>query len=72
MPKKPPDTFAGRLLALREQAGLSREQLAAAASLSRQSLHLLEAGRRSPSLDTARKLVAALGLSLSAFDGTEG
>lgn len=66
-----PDTFAARLRALREQAGLSVSELAARSGLRRQAVHMLEAGQRSPTLTTVQKLAEALGVSLSAFDGLQ-
>lgn len=68
MPRRATPAFAGRLRALREAAGLSIVQLSERAGLPRQTIHLLENGQRQPSLDTARKLAAALGASLAAFD----
>lgn len=66
MPDRP--TFAATLRRLREKAGLSREQLATAAGLTRQGVHDLETGgTRKVSWDTVQKLAAALGVSTEAF-----
>lgn len=59
------DTFAARLRAARERAGLSVQQLAEAASLSRQGIYDLEAGRSEPGLETAQRLASALGADLA-------
>lgn len=61
-------SFARRLRQLREAAGLSIPQLAAASAMPRQTIHLYEDGKRQPSLEQARKLVKALGLKLSDLD----
>lgn len=73
MPKpKPTDTtfatFATRLRVLRERASLTISQLADAASMSRQAIHKLERGEREPTLETAKQLAKALGVSLAEFD----
>jgi DNA-binding XRE family transcriptional regulator len=63
-----PADFARRLQALREKAGLSREQLATAAGLTRQGVNDLETGAtRAPSWPTVQKLAAALGVSTDAL-----
>lgn len=59
--------FADRLRFLREAAGLSIPQLAAAAGLARQTIHLLEQGKRQPSLATAARLSRSLRVNLSEF-----
>lgn len=61
-------TFAARLRALREEAGLSVADLARLADLNRTYVHNLEAGRREPSLKLATRLAKALGESLAVFD----
>ena len=60
--------FSRRLRRLRESAGLTISQLATAAKLPRQTIHLLESGQRQPSLKTARQLLRALGKSLAVLD----
>jgi DNA-binding XRE family transcriptional regulator len=65
-------TFAVRLLLLREQAGLSIQDLADDSGVSRQFIHKLERGEQEPSLAVALKLVRGMGLSLSAFDDLGG
>lgn len=49
-----------RLRERRELRGLSQLALAAAAALSRQSVHAIESGRSSPAVDVALRLAAAL------------
>lgn len=65
---KNPVTFAARLRTLRETAGLSIPDLARAAVLTSQAVHQLERGEREPTLETAKKLAKALGVSLAEFD----
>ncbi|MCI0462122.1 MAG: helix-turn-helix transcriptional regulator [Gemmataceae bacterium] len=65
---KPPTHFAGRLLALREAAGLSKYRLAELTGLTRQALGLLESGQTVPTWDTVQKLARALGVSCEAFE----
>lgn len=68
MPRsKPEPTFAARLRAARDKAGLSQEQLARAADLSTQAVRHLEQGLRQPTFGTACKLAAALGVSTEIF-----
>jgi predicted ATPase/transcriptional regulator with XRE-family HTH domain len=58
------ESFGARLRALREDAGLSQEELAEAAGLSVQAVSALERGeRRHPYPHTVRALAGALGLS---------
>ena len=60
--------FGDRLRLLREERGLTRVQLAAAAGLTRQGVQRLEVGERAnPSWDTVCRLAAALDVSLDAF-----
>lgn len=65
------NTFAGRLRALREAAGLSVAELATAAGLTRQAVSKLERGHREPALETARRLAAALGVTIDELAGKE-
>lgn len=69
MPRKPPKlaTFPARLKSLREAGGLSREQLADAADISRESVRLYELGERRPTMDALFALCKALGVSADAF-----
>lgn len=75
MPKaKPsPATFGGRLRALREAAGKSVQQLAAAARVGRQSVYQWERDEREPSWGVVQALAAALGVSTESLrtDGRE-
>ncbi|MGO8949615.1 MAG: ATP-binding protein [Ktedonobacterales bacterium] len=58
------DAFGDALVQLRKAAGLTQEELAERAHLSRNAISALERGsRRSPRKDTVRLLAAALGLS---------
>lgn len=61
-------TFAAKLKALREQAGLTQAALAARAGLTQQAVALLEAGARRPGLATAQALAQALGVTLAEFE----
>lgn len=59
--------FADRLKELREQAGLSQPQLAAASGLPVGSIRQYEQGRRDPLWQVLFKLADALGVSTEAF-----
>lgn len=61
-----PKSFAAILKRLREKAGLSQSQLAAAAGLSRQVVHNYENGRRPP-WDAVQSISKALGVSTDTF-----
>lgn len=62
------DWFAGRLKELREQAGLSREELAKRAGLqSAAGIRNIEQGVRQPSWPMVVALCQALGVSCDAF-----
>lgn len=72
MPKTatpPAETFAARLLRLRGEAGWSQAEFAALAGVPPSTLCDLERGGKLPGLPTLAALTAALGLSLSAWDG---
>ena len=61
------DEAFGRVLKrLREEKGLSQEQLAFESGLHRTYISLIERGKRSPSLRTVQKIASALGSRLSA------
>jgi transcriptional regulator with XRE-family HTH domain len=62
-------TFAQRLTALREAAGLTQYALAAAAGLHRSQVMHFERGTRGPTLATAVRLAQALGKRLRDFEG---
>lgn len=51
----------------RTARGISQEQLAEAADLHRNHIGFVERGERAPSIDIARQIAGALGLSLSAL-----
>lgn len=62
------ERFAARLRELREEAGLSRKELAERAGMkSEAGIRDLEQGRRSPSWETVLALAAALGVDCTAF-----
>lgn len=61
------DKFAGRLRELRAVSGLTQQQLADRAGLTKDGLSRLERGDRSPSWDTVQALCKALGVDCSAF-----
>lgn len=65
------DTFAARLLALREAAGLTKNALAVKAGVSPIEITRYEQGLKRPTLQTAAKLTEALGVSLAEFDELE-
>lgn len=56
-----------RLRDLREQAGLSQEELAAKAQVSRASIQNWEAARTAPRRAESRRLAAALGTTVDAL-----
>jgi transcriptional regulator with XRE-family HTH domain len=60
--------FHARLKELREAAGLTQGSLAELAGMSKGGVANLEQGIRKPSLETAQKLAAALGISCEAFN----
>ena len=62
-------SIAARLRKLREAAGLTVQQLAKRAALSRQAVQHIEAGKRkNPGIETMRALCLGLGVSLAVFD----
>ena len=66
-----PESFGQRLKRLRERAGLSQAQLAAAANIPIGTLRGAEYDRREPLVGTANKLARALGVSLDELVGSE-
>lgn len=62
------DTFAARLIALREAQGWSRYRLAKLCGVSAAHLGRLEAGAREPSLAVAQRIADALGQRLAVFE----
>jgi transcriptional regulator with XRE-family HTH domain len=60
MGSHPADRFGRNLLRRREQAGLSREELAELTELHRVDIGVIERGERSPRLDTILKLSAGV------------
>ena len=59
-----------RLKELREARNISMRSLAAKSSLSANALSMIERGKTSPSVSTLYKLADALGISITAFFGT--
>ena len=57
------DRFAANLIQLRQEAGLSQEELAFRASVHRTQISLMESGKRLPRFETLVKLLGALGAS---------
>jgi transcriptional regulator with XRE-family HTH domain len=62
-----PEWFAGRLRELRNQAGLTQDELAAQAGVKRDAVARWEAGRREPSWGNILALCEALGVDCTAF-----
>jgi transcriptional regulator with XRE-family HTH domain len=65
------EVFGERLKRLRERAGFSQPQLAAAAGVPVGTLRGWEQGRRIPGLDAAVQLADAIGCSLDELAGRE-
>jgi transcriptional regulator with XRE-family HTH domain len=61
------ETFADRLTALREAAGVTMYRLAQLSGLSKQAISRLENGETRPAWDTVLALARALGVSVEAF-----
>lgn len=59
-----PESFGGRVRAIRTQQGRTLVELAAMASLSYSALREIELGETDPPLSTCRRVAAALGLRL--------
>ena len=69
----PDEPFASRLKKLREQAGLTQEQLAEKADLDVGTIRQLEQGTRTnPQWHTVSALARGLGHSVLVFVGTDG
>jgi transcriptional regulator with XRE-family HTH domain len=62
---------ATSLRELREERGISMRALATKSGLSANALSMIERGKASPSVSTLYKLADALGVSITAFFGTE-
>jgi DNA-binding XRE family transcriptional regulator len=59
--------FAGRLRELRQQAGLTQQQLADNAKMTRDGIAQIETGKNSPSWETVVVLCQALGVDCTEF-----
>ncbi len=62
-----PDWFSGRLRELREERGLTQDQLATKAGITKDGLARLERRERMPAWDSVLALAVALGVSVEAF-----
>lgn len=62
-----PDELSAKLRALRVEQGLTLEDLARSVGLSKSALSQIESGRIDPSLDTLRRLVQALKVTLASL-----
>jgi ribosome-binding protein aMBF1 (putative translation factor) len=60
-------TFAARLTALREQAGINKRELAIRSDLEPSFIGRLESGEQGPSWETIKKLADVLNVSTEAF-----
>ena len=67
MAVRPTERFAENLRRTRQEAGLSQERLARAASLHRTEISLLERAEREPRLSTIVRLAAGLGIPAAAL-----
>lgn len=68
---EPSEYFGRRLATIRARDGVTIQQLAASANVSRQTIWKLETGRlRNPDLRTAARLARALRVSLDYLAGT--
>ncbi|MBE5814323.1 MAG: helix-turn-helix transcriptional regulator [Clostridiales bacterium] len=54
---------------LREEKGMTQEVLSGLAGIARSHLGMIECGRKSPNVETLRRIAAALGLRLSQLIG---
>src|SRR5262245_25443307 len=61
------ETFADRLQALREAAGISQYRLAQLSGITKQGISRLEMGETRPAWDTVQALARALGVSVEEF-----
>lgn len=61
-----------RLLALRQSLGLSQRELARRAGVPNGNLSLIEQGKVSPTVQSLQKILAAVGVPLSAFFADSG
>src|SRR4051812_25620069 len=64
-------TFGEKLKELRLARGLTQPQVVESTGVGLQTLKDYEGNRRSPSLEIAQKLAAALGVGCEAFNGCE-
>lgn len=62
-----PKWFGGRLRELRQQAGLTQQQLAENAKMTRDGIAQIETGKNSPSWETVVVLCQALGVDCTEF-----
>jgi transcriptional regulator with XRE-family HTH domain len=64
-------SFARKLREIRQEKGLSREELSERSGLGRGTVRDYEQGRRQPSLQLAFKLAEALGVPVDSFKNGE-
>ena len=62
--ERPQAAFGEAVRELRQKAKATQEEIAAGAGITPQTLSLIERGHANPTWDTARKLAAALGVSI--------
>jgi transcriptional regulator with XRE-family HTH domain len=67
-PKMASETFGVILKRLREEKGLTQQQLADAIDVKREQITRLEAGPVDPKFSTVKALASALGCDVNAFD----
>jgi XRE family transcriptional regulator, regulator of sulfur utilization len=62
--ERPQPAFGDAVRELRLKREVTQEEVAASAGITPQTLSLIERGQANPTWDTARKLAAALGVSI--------
>jgi transcriptional regulator with XRE-family HTH domain len=62
--ERPQPAFGDAVRELRLKREMTQEEVAASAGITPQTLSLIERGQANPTWDTARKLAAALGVSI--------
>lgn len=62
--QRPQSALGDAIRELRRKRGLTQEDLAAGAAITPATLSLIERGQANPTWDTARKIAAALGVSI--------
>ena len=62
--------ISNRLLNLRKEMGVSQHRLSQLSGVSQSYLSYLEAGKKSPTVKTLKKICAGLGISIADFFGS--